>query len=314
MAGGMCCSACLRNKRPLFELPPLSISLPSLIATVLSLLLLSSGGLAQMTRENCSASSPDDCSTGQWYDASSGCCLACTDCNNSVHGQSLRFFASQCNATHDAKCGCSSPTFLDDLTNQCLLNCQRCPGGGCTSPTSGRCICEKPECHFSSDLFCEDERCPQTDEPTSEPTRPRAGPTGSSELPVWGYGLIAMAIVLGIIIFASCFLCLGLFTMHRSHDPESQQGSETSENGLVTRESLASIGTNSTYTSTVYPYLSSHSMLELLKHSNSQLVSPNDRLSSLQSSPVSSRSSPKPGRTVKLTKALDSDKLTAIVL
>lgn len=268
---------------------------------------------AQGMQEVCSRSSPGECRANEWFNAETSCCQTCTDCSTS-NGEIERFAVAQCNVTHDAECDCNMPTFLDTTTNQCLLHCEFCPLGRCSAP--GVCECDERKCHTSDDIYCRNPRNCATIPPPVEPTRIAPPPFSEQDtLPPWGIGLIAVGIVIGIIIFASCFLCLGLFTMHKTQDPESQQSSETSENGLVPRGSLGSIGTNSTYTSsTVYPYLSSHSMLELLKHSNSQIVCPSDRLSSLQSSPVSARSSPKPGRTVKLMKCPDSDKLKAIML
>jgi hypothetical protein len=61
-------------------------------------------------------------------------------------------------------------------------------------------------------------------------------------------------------------------------------------------------------------------MLELLKNSNPQILHSKDKLSSINSSPVSARASPKPGANVasigvvRLAKNSRKDKLTAIVL
>ncbi len=264
-----------------------------------------------------SSQTPFDCMPGETFNNATCSCQPCLQCN----GKEM-FTMTQCTATRDTVCGCNSPTYYDDLVHQCIVDCELCPKGICHRGTE-MCVCEKPECHSPGDIFCRDDRIcdlPLTT-PTTPPTEPQPDPFDQEAFPAWGIGLIAIGIVIGIIIFASCFLCMGLFSMHKgSRDPESQ-GSEGSENGLVSRESFGSVNTNSSYVSpgSIYPYLSNHNMLELLKSSNPQLVKSNMnyKLSSLQSSPISSRSSPKPGRTmrtVKLTKSAGSDKVTAIIL
>ena len=256
---------------------------------------------------------PSDCSPGETFDNSTCTCMECRRCDRPE-----MYEISACTLTHNTECGCRTPTFYHERAHECFISCEDCPHGlGCNDDFMS-CKCRDPSCHPFGDIYCRDEtRCndPLTT-PTTQPTQPKPNPFDQETFPAWGIGLIAIGIVIGIIIFASCFLCMGLFSMHRKgRDPESQ-GSEGSENGLVVRESFGSVGTNSSYLSSnsLYPYLTNQNMLELLKSSNSQLVKPNmSKMSSLQSSPVSSRSSPKPGRTVKLTKNPDSKKLTAIL-
>lgn len=264
-----------------------------------------------------------DCNPGETYlNTATECCQRCTACTDHVK----MFTLSQCNVTHDAVCDCQLPTYLDTTDHICALDCDFCPslsGPGSCIPGRTECQCLNQDCHLPGDTYCDhpiNPPCRSTvPQPTSElPERPPVNQLDNS-LPAWGIGLIAVGIVIGIIIFASCFLFMGIFTMHRNSDPESHGGSESSENGLVPRDSFSSMGTKSSYvssSSSMYPYLSSHSMLELLKNSNPQLTLSKDRLSSLQSSPVSARASPKPGATgtVKLAKNSSSDKLTAIVL
>lgn len=314
---------------------PSSSSSSSLLCCLLLVLLLclQQPHLVQAQETICGSmgTSVSECRSNEWFDADTGCCQRCTDCSTS-NGQTERFEQRSCNRTHNAVCGCNSPTFLDSLTNECLLNCQNCPSGDCLR--HGVCRCARQECHSTDDFFCRRNLC-VSEQPvpqgTTEPViRFNDGSSGAGEFPAWGIGLIAVGIVIGIIIFASCFLCLGLFNVlsSKSRDPESQHSSsETSENGLVP-DSFVSVGTNSTYASSnLYPYLSSQGMLEILRQSNSQLVlggSSSSTMSkdckgtgsSLHGSPVSIRSSPKPlpGRTVKLAKSADSDKLTAIML
>ena len=274
--------------------------------------------------QNCPTSpdsplTPENCTSGQTFNPETGCCHSCRSCS----GREM-LVLSICNATHDTVCGCETPFFLDTTDNQCHLNCNLCPRSCSTIRGVTRCNCNRPSCHPADDLYCRHEilyPCRETVAPPTEPTRPppeMPGIDGPNSLPPWGIGLIAVAIVIGIILFASCFLCMGIFSKHKSREPESHQGSETSENGLVPRDSFASVGTTSTYASSnMYPYLSSHSMLELLKNSNSQLVlggGGSGGEGSLHGSPISSRASPKPVRTVMLAKSADSDKLTAIVL
>lgn len=266
---------------------------------------------------------PSNCVEGvTTFNPSTNCCDQCSSCQ----GHEKMRMISQCNVTHDAVCDCLFPTYLDDTSGMpvCALECDNCPSGDCLPSTGGRpaCRCLNQDCHLPGDIYCERPNKPHCSpsviEPSSEaPGRQSNGGLDQDSVPPWGIGLIAVGIVIGIIIFASCFLFLGIITMHKNSDPESQRGSESSENGLVPRDSFSSMGTKTSYvssSSSMYPYLSSHSMLELLKSSNSQLLTSKDKLSSVQSSPVSARSSPKPGGTVRLAKNSTTDKLTAIVL
>lgn len=264
--------------------------------------------------------SPLDCVAGETFDATTGCCRRCSSCQD----HERMFVVSECNVTHDAVCDCRSPTYLDPTSHICALDCELCPSTGSCLPGRTECQCLNQACHLPGDIYC--------DNPVNPPCRPTVAqltttpperPGGKSgfdqnSFPAWGIGLIAVGIVIGIIIFASCFLCMGIFTMHRNSDPESQRGSESSENGLFPRDSFSSVGTKSSYvssSSSMYPYLSNHSMLELLKNSNPHMLhSSKDKLSSVHSSPVSARASPKPGGIVRLAKNSSNDKLTAIVL
>ena len=269
---------------------------------------------SQCTRAD--AQTPMDCIPGRTTFNNDTCsCVPCSLCNKVGE----MFVQTQCTVTQDSVCDCHSPLYYDRDDEECIIDCYECPGGlGCIAGTDS-CDCPRKECYLPGDIYCRNPTPPCVPEITS-PTTPSTNPPPSlfdqDAFPAWGIGLIAIGIVIGIIIFASCFLCMGLFSLHKNRDPESQ-GSEASENGLVSRESFGSAGTSSSYLSSnsLYPYLNNHNMLELLKSSHPQLVKSNsNRLSSLQSSPVSSRSSPKPGRTVRLTKNADTDKLTAIVM
>lgn len=265
--------------------------------------------------------SPSDCVPGETtFNVATGCCKRCSSCQD----QERMFAISECNVTHDAVCDCLSPTYLDDTSHICALDCQLCPsrsGPGSCLPGRTECQCLNQACHLLGDIYCDNPVNPPCRATVSQlTTTPPERPSGNNSfdqnsVPAWGIGLIAVGIVIGIIIFASCFLCMGIFTKHKNSDPESQRGSESSENGLVPRDSFSSVCTKSSYissSSSMYPYLSTHSMLELLKNSNPQLLHSRDRLSSVHSSPVSTRASPKPG-IVRLAKNSSNDKLTAIV-
>lgn len=236
---------------------------------------------------NCSQT-PSDCELGRTYfNQDTGCCETCNACD----GHEEMIVAAQCNRTHNAVCDCNFPLF--PFAETCIINCLNCPRG-CDDDLK-HCVCERPECHSDSDIYCRvEDRClapisPETDK--VDDSRSTVGPNSAQDtFPAWGFGLIAIGVVIGIIIFASCFLCMGIFSNRSSHDPESHPGSESSENGLVLGGSFVSVGTNSSYLSRdTYPYLTSHSMLELLKNSNPPLIVTSNGLSSLHGSPVSSR-------------------------
>ena len=249
---------------------------------------------------------------------SSGCCEECQACD-----RGRMYYKSRCNMTHNAQCECHSPQYFVPRLNRCVLDCKLCPITKLCGGTE-RCKCEN-DCYADHDKFClgGEVKCNGgilvSEDGSVEATRSGA-PKIEETFPSWGIGLVAIGVVIGIIIFASCFLCLGLFTISKHRDSESH-GSETSESGLVMRSSFSSIGTESSFLSTGYPYLTSHSMLELLKNSNPQLLShtSNSGLgnggpasSSQRSSPINNRDSPRPVRTIKLVK--HSDKLSAVVL
>ena len=264
-----------------------------------------------------------NCIPGQTFLNSNGQCQQCSTCDSDDKIE----IKSECNVTHDAVCRCKDPLFVL-RRGMCYLDCRRCPTvnpqdtrGNCefgSNPPRCACPSSPVQCYDKNDLYCRNpfscniivETGPPTSVPTSTGTNPP--PEGPDPLSPLGIGLIAIGVVTGIIIFASCFLCMGIFSIRRRKDPE-RQGSENSESGLVLQ---GSIGTNSTYLSSdsMYPYLSSHSMLELLKNSTPPLlVSQNGKPSSLHGSPLSIRASPNSGRTVKLMKNAN-DKLSAIVL
>lgn len=277
-----------------------------ILALLISVYLLAAHAItpSQAQIGNCSRLNPDvpsSCVEGETYlDSGTGCCERCNPCR--AHSEMI--VISQCTLTEDSQCGCDQPLFLSSGT--CYIDCRACPilpGSDIGECVVGypRCKCLKPECYEDHDFYCRHDICP----PPSPPPTPRNGSTitttvttvfilDSNSLPSWGFGLIAIGIVIGIIIFASCFLCMGLSTLRgkRSFSPD---GSENSENGLV-GGSVVSIGTNSSYlpstmTGPGYPYLSSHNMLELLKNSNSQLVlMQNGSLSSIQNCSPSSGS------------------------
>lgn len=250
-----------------------------------------------------------------WLDVVSGCCVSCSPCN----GDKM-LVGRQCNVTHDAVCACARPTYFESKTGTCDVECRYCPTRECVRDGTlgeSRCLCKKPECHSKRDIYCENERCHQTTTTVSTTFTRRSNNPGPNILPGWGIGLIAVGIVVGIVLFASCFLCVGFITARRGSDPELR-GSDASENHLFPQEAFSSSGTKTSFvsnSSSVYPYLSNHSMLQLLRNSNPQLVhSSRDRLSSLQNSPVSVRSSPQPIRTVRLARNVTTDKLTAIIM
>lgn len=269
--------------------------------------------------QNCSKSQSDCVAGLNWFNPETRCCVRCSTCD---FGGTEMFTKQQCNVTHDAVCACHDPLYFDKVEGHCLINCHKCETRMCMINTE-RCICPgDPSCYQEHDLYCRSGPVLCTREVVTEPsTRMMLDVIHEREtsLPPWGIGLIAIGVVIGIIIFASCFLCLGIFTITKNKDPESQ-GSDNSENGLV-RASVNTAVTENSYLSSGYPYLNSHSMLELLKNSNSQFLlhtgSGNSAgisggMSSLTSSPVSIRGSPRPIRTIKLVK--NSDKISAVVL
>ena len=270
------------------------------------------------SQEQNSSSSPSTClnissacSPGTYLDVGSGCCVNCSQCN----GEKM-YVKRQCNSTHNAVCDCERPTYFETKTNSCKVECEYCPTRECKSGVLGdaACLCRNPDCHHPRDKYCENEMC-RVALPTTEFTRTPPNPSDfrPTALPGWGIALIATGIIGGIALFVSCFLCVGFITARRSSDPELR-GSDSSENNLFPLEGFASTSTKTSFvsdSSSVYPYLSNHSMLQLLKSSNPQLLqSSGDRLSSLQSSPVSARSSPQP---VRLIKNITTDKLTAVM-
>ena len=258
---------------------------------------------------NCSRGnpqSPKECVSGETFlDERTGCCELCRSCTYGV--------SEECTVNQNTFCVCPSPLYQEE-DGECFIFCPYCPVTGECIQGTQRCRCKDPSCHLDTDIYCENSTAlckePTTSKPTTLPTTTTMKtPNFSQEsLPPWGIGLIAIGIVIGIIIFASCFLCMGFFSMSKS---ESRRSSEDSENGLVVQ---GSFGTTSSFLSSgsVYPYLSSQSMLELLRNSNSQLLHHNSPLSSLHNSPVCSRAGPNPNRTVKLAKG--PDKLSAIML
>lgn len=273
--------------------------------------------------QNCSQNRPQNqshCIPGEtWYNLKTGCCERCSTCD---HGSTDMFLESRCNVSHDAVCACRTPLYFEPAFDRCVIHCPSCETGRCI-PNTDQCECPVPaNCYQKHDLYCRNgpilcEQEPVTVQPTRnlELNSPR-----ETSLPPWGIGLIAIGVVIGIIVFASCFLCLGIFTITKNQDPESQS-SDSSESGLVVRGSISSVGTETSYLSPGYPYLSSHSMLELLKNSNPQMLSHTGSgssigvgggVSSVTSSPISIRGSPRPIRTIKLVKT--SDKISAIVL
>ncbi len=254
-----------------------------------------------------------------------GCCQQCNPCDSG----NRMFTLHQCNKTHDAVCTCKLPEVYIPKIG-CVVSCEECPNRHCV-PSTARCDCG--ECYAEHDLYCEGapSKCaPPIDNSLATSVGREISQSDETSFPAWGYGLVATGIVIGIILFASCFLCLGFVS--RQRDAETQS-SDNSESGLVIRGSFSSIGTESSFLSTGYPYLTSHSMLELLKNSSNthllthtstgHLVSADGppRMSngsgpplsgSQRSSPVSIRDSPRPVRTIKLVK--QSDKLSAVVL
>ena len=272
--------------------------------------------------KNCSqnnSQSESDCISGEsWFNPTKRCCIACSTCN---HGGEM-FVQKQCNVNNDTICGCNAPLYLQsyaDGFSECRIDCTQCAETKKCIPGTDKCECPEHKCFRDLDDYCRTPISCGVDnvEPTSD-ARPSID-KGDTSLPPWGSGLIAVAVVVGIIIFASCFLCLGIFTVSRNQDPESQV-SDNSGNVLVPRGSINSVGTESSYLSTGYPYLSEQAMLELLKNSDSnpQFLLPTGNnfgvrdLSSLTGSPVSLRDNSKPVRTIQLVK--NSDKMSVVVL
>ena len=228
--------------------------------------------------------------------------------------------------THNTECDCEPPQSYVSSKHKCVINCKLCPVTKECVPGMRRCLCEN-DCYADHDEFCTGGplNCinEETEKVTTQDTIQR---DDNDFFPEWGIGLVAIGVVIGIIIFASCFLCLGLVTItkHRESEPQT---SESSESGLVVRSSFGSVGTESSLLSNGYPYLTSHCMLELLKQNsnNPQLLAhaSSSNLgsitgggptvsSSLRSSPVSIRDSPRPVRTIRLVK--QHNKLSAVVL
>ena len=227
-----------------------------------------------------------DCGSGQFFDLTESCCMQCKDC--SVLGQDQR---APCNKTHNAFCVpfCQDFHFWSVKDVACVINCSSCPGGGC-HPGGKACICGR--CHEGADCSRIRDECvnqPEMSEPETEKN-------GSSLNPV-SIGLIAIGVVIGIVMFSSCFLLFGLCTTKQRRNVESQ-GSENSESGLVTGRGFSN-STRSSYMSGMSgttAFLNNQSMLELLRHSNTPISSVSGS-SSVKSSPRSIRSSPRLVRT-----------------
>lgn len=268
---------------------------------------------------NCSKSESDCIPGVSWFDSKTCSCHNCSKC---VKGGKEMYVKQQCNVSRDAVCECHEPLYFDIYEDRCVIDCHLCKSRECGKAGTESCLCPNPECYQEHDLYCREGPILCQKQTTETSTQIVMIHQGETSLPPWGIGLIAVGVVIGIIIFASCFLCLGIVTVTKNNDPESQ-GSESSENGFVMRGSISSVGTKTSYVSSSgYPYLNNHNMLELLKNSNPQFLLPTgingsckvvgDGVSSLTSSPVSVRGSPRPVRTIKLVK--NSNKVSAVGL
>jgi len=263
---------------------------------------------------------PSECAEGETFRNSSNCCEPCRSCDKS------RMYTDRvCNLTHNTECACESPQVYKPSLHMCVINCLLCPVTKACIPGTLQCKCEN-DCYADHDEFCTGGplKCISNEKDNERTTQDSVQRSNDTFFPEWGIGLVAIGVVIGIIIFASCFLCLGLITITKHREAESQT-SESSENGLVVRSSFGSVGTESSLLSNGYPYLTSHCMLELLKqNSNPQLLTHAGSgnlgsisggptvSSSLRSSPVSVRDSPRPVRTIKLMK--QSNKLSTVAL
>jgi len=165
---------------------------------------------------------------------------------------------SQCNVTANTICRCSSPFFCDKRTGECIIDCQACPGTQqCRLDYTSACRCARPECHLPGDVACKDPHfgpcAPPLVTKATTSSDLRTPPLSDNSFPSWGIVLIAIAILMGIIVFAPCFLFL-----RRSNSDQSRH------NSLVTNSIYLLLSSN-------YLDLSSYSKLQLLKNNlNSQ--------------------------------------------
>ena len=244
------------------------------------------------TRAQCVNRSTIDsgCPSNHFFDVGQSCCMACTRCN--LNSQEER---SPCNQTHDAVCAFPCPFGLrwSEPNKKCIIsNCSQCQGGSCISLT--QCLCDK--CHEGDMCLIQKTTCQNSD--ISEEERPEAESSSLNPLTI---GLISIGVVIGIVVFSSCFLLFGFCTTKQRHISSENQGSENSESGLISGRAFTN-STRSSYMSSMNgttAYLNHQSMLELLRHSSTPVHSSGSDSSNL-SSPRSFRSSPKLVRTSPL--------------
>jgi hypothetical protein len=291
------CQQVFLSKRSLQKLHPSSRRCCLNYLLVLLIFLVSSASYSEAQAERC-VSRPSDgtCSSNQFYNSTTSCCMQCRDCS-AVNEVVLH----QCNATHDTRCipSCSNPQLQrwSVQDNKCIIiDCSLCEGGDCMNGVE-TCRCNR--CHTGPTCT---EIAP-TEECRAEATniggdRESKGAT----LNPLTIGLIAIGVVIGIVAFSSCFLLFGVCTTKQRRISGENQGSENSESGLVSGRGFSN-STRSSYmsgmSSGTTAYLNHQSMLELLRHTSTPIHSVSSS-SSIRSSPKSIRSSPRLVRTSPL--------------
>lgn len=243
-------------------------------------------GLSLLTSCSPSSDSLCACPSGYYYDNRTLSCRRCTDCVGDHRYQPV----AQCTASSDSIClPCQENYYYSDQLERCTIDCTRCPNGQCDVIRHDQCQCLSCQ----TGPFCrgQDPSCSPTtpsEPPTTPPTLETTANTQSFS-PV-SSALVAVGAVLGIIVFSTCFVLLGVVNSCRKPQTPPSPPSDSSATA-ITSASLASLYMNRHSPSPLQEYRTS---LDILKYSSNSLYSNNSGGWSNRGSPLSSRSNSAP--------------------
>ena len=170
----------------------------------------------------------------EYFNISTRTCVPCTVCTTDQSE------AQSCSDINDAVCNwrCPFPEFQFYKLNRCILNCDKCPGGGKCSPgATDSCLCNPAHCYDPSDKYCQTSLCNTTPPPTRATGGDSSPASRGPELfPPWGIALIALSIFASMTLFSTCVLLLCYCSRNLGGRDGKRPDSTSSESGFLSAE------------------------------------------------------------------------------
>lgn len=162
----------------------------------------------QLTLNHCSSQSDSTCMCDmltQYYNTTTRQCQNCTVCG------SYEKQVSKCTVNEDTKCvqRCLPHQYYVPAEDRCVFDCNLCTFG-CVKTGTSQCQCIPSICYHNTDLLCKNNLCDASTTESSESTR--SFDSSANDLPTWGFGLISIGVVLGIVAFSVGSMILSFCT------------------------------------------------------------------------------------------------------